>query len=243
MTVKDKLNNIIYNTSNSSQMSKYYMEANVDILKKIINNKLVKHPECMIGKPIRERVTQLQDITKGYINSFKSLSKVYFTQVGDEYLMGEFSDLISEHAVSELRKAAEQQRASQSVQPTVSGNTTVQDDNLDSSTTTPHEGKRTNSLMRSSSFRSFKVSPVKKLAEAKLSEHPLADIKSQICNLDGFIRSYINSENEMEARKRDIIKLEEDKKNLMLQIQNIQQAIVVFIKHSTTPTSVSGWKH
>lgn len=205
------------------------MESNLEVLRKVINNKLHKDPASLVGRQRREREKKLQEVAKEYIGNFQSLSKVYFKQVGDEYLSTEFSDLISEHALKELAKLIQTPSDEKS-------NHLERGCKFDSPSEQPptkaiNLGKmkpsmRTNSLLSTSSVKDFRKSHPKKPSEEKPLDNPLADIKSQIGNIEEFIKSYVQSEEEMENRKQDIVKLEDEKKGLVLRIQELKNQIV-----------------
>jgi hypothetical protein len=221
--VRERFNNIIYNNSSSSQLNKYYLEANVDILKKIITNKLKKQPFELLGKQRRDRQKHLQEVTKDCINNFQTLSKVYFKQVGDEYMMAEFAELVSDNMVKELENSVRQSKRNSH---SVNHAKLIDKDGKSDKLADGEAGKRRSSVVQLGASMPFKINPIKKLVNAKPPENPLADIKSQISNIEEFINSYTKSEEEINTRRQDIVKLEEEKKVLFLKIQSLQHQIV-----------------
>lgn len=227
LSVKERLNNILYNNSTSSQLNKYFMEANVDILKKIVTNKLNKEPLEIISTPKRDRMKYLQEIMKDCINNFQSLSKNYFKQVGDEYIKTEFGELASDNTIKELEKKAKTNlRLSQSLNHTKLENMEKEGKGDNELKVSSKLGRRRNSVLQRSSINPFNITLLKKPFQEKPPENPLADIKSQISNIEEFIRSFIKSEEEIMARQQDFSRLDDEKKALQTKIQNLRHQIV-----------------
>lgn len=195
----------------------------MDILKKIISNKLKKQPFELLGKQRRDRQKHLQEVTKDCINNFQTLSKVYFKQVGDEYMMAEFAELVSDNMVKELENSV---RQSKRTSHSVNHAKLIDKDGKNDKLAYGEAGKRRSSVVQLGAALPFKINPIKKLVNAKPPENPLADIKSQISNIEEFINSYTKSEEEINTRRQDIVKLEEEKKVLFLKIQSLQHQIV-----------------
>lgn len=195
----------------------------MDVLKKIITNKLKKQPFELLGKQRRDRQKHLQEVTKDCINNFQTLSKVYFKQVGDEYVMAEFAELVSDNMVKELENSVRQSKRNSH---SVNHAKLIDKDGKNDKFADGETGKRRSSVVQLGASMPFKINPIKKLVNAKPPENPLADIKSQISNIEEFINSYTKSEEEINTRRQDIVKLEEEKKVLFLKIQSFQHQIV-----------------
>lgn len=228
ITVKERLNNIMVNINSESYMSKYYMESNVDLLKRVLSEKLKKNPTLLLNKSKRDQQKQLQETTKEFINSFEILSGHYFKKVGDEYLVNEFSDLLSEHMMKQLADSLANTVAT-SV-PVADGRPSQEKNQVDrgrQKSATSRTGLRSiarRTAQRSSSLAASNETKGKK-DEAPV-EHPLASIKGQIPNIDEFIQSYVESDREIEERKADIVKLEDSKKSMFNEIVKLKDEIV-----------------
>ena len=57
-------------------------------------------------------------------------------------------------------------------------------------------------------------------------DSPLAELKTEISGLPEFIKTYIETDNEIEARKKDFLALEEKRKNILVEIQQIKNEMV-----------------
>lgn len=202
------------------------MEANVELLRRVLNQKLKKNPQSVLNKTKREQQQQLQETAKEFINSFENLSNQYFKKVGDEYLMSEFSELISDHMIKELAASIQEKN------PNIT--------NLQENTPLIKERKssqepsrpltRTNSKLSHRRTISMKDSLAPIISEKKDEvpvEHPLASIKGQIGNIEEFINSMLESDKEIESRKSEILKLEDEKKNYIYDIFKLKEQIVI----------------
>lgn len=206
----------------------------MDLMRRVITQKLRKNPETLLYKTKREQQKQLQETAKEFINSFDNLSNQYFKKVGDEYLMAEFSELISEHMIKELAAtyAKNQEKAAKEAeQQTAPKREGIYANML-------LGGKKSQSTQKmpvvpnilrsnSSNVSGAAVAPVSKNKKDDTPvEHPLASIKSQIGNIEEFINSLLETDKELENRKQEILKIEDEKKKLIYEIFNLKSEIV-----------------
>ena len=223
ITVKERLNNILYNNSTASQLNKYYMEANIDIVRKIMSEKFKKNPLTLLNKSKREQQKQLQETTKEFVNSFENLSNQYFKKVGDEYFKSEFSELISENAIKELTKNLV---SKQVIDLALNNHVEV---NATSSIFSPSKQGNNSPKRLFSTKKPLIEIPIPKEVKEEQSDHPLSSIKSQIGNIEEFIKSLLESDRDIDTRKSEILKLEEDKKNAQVDCMKLKEEIVACI--------------
>ena len=232
LSLAQRLDQNVFQNGNPVQLIKFYNEANAELLRKVMGNKLSTHPEKIVGKRQRDREKYLQETAKDYINNFEALSKVYTKKVGDEHLFNEFGDMITDYGIRDLIIKRKHLKAKLESNSNLRFSKSKLKKGLNKSSTN-FTVQRGSSVPQSPKQSKVEEVPAQTEKDKVDNSHQhlagvgaLQNMKQQLIALDELVKGYIMAEKDLKKRKDEMLFLEEKRKKHLVELQKLKDEIM-----------------
>lgn len=221
------------NSKSTAQMNSFYLEANLDLLKRAILDKLKKKTTLFITKKKRDRESLIHDLAKECISGFQILSKGPLKKLDSDFVQNNFGDVVSDYAVKEIirKKAKKAKLAKVSNEPTE--NTDIQLNMIKADKELNHLQNESKNQSEDSDF--LNISDEKKDSE---SDTNLSSIKTQILNIPHFMKAFESCELEIMRKKTDLLNLEVQRNGIHVEIQKVKDEMVLLYNRCSSTSNL-----